>query len=333
VRALISRYPRLATLLGRVDFEIGETPLERWRVGDVPLLIKRDDLTSSLIGGNKVRALELLLAGAPTHGTVLTVGSTGSTHALAVAEFGRRLGLATEVVTWPQEWHDVARATAARLAVTARVTHARSVAEAYVRAALRRIRGAGRIHWIPAGGSVPLGALGHVSAALELAEQLERRALVPPDVLVVPLGTGGTAAGLLVGLALAGLPTRVLGVQVVSRLVANHARVTRLARQTHALLARLAGTRLPTLDVARLSIERGAFGGAYARQTSEATAAAEQLRLAGGPRLDATYSAKAFSVALERARHSPDEQVLFWLTFDGRWLGPPQSIFRETNDA
>jgi hypothetical protein len=48
--------------------------------------------------------------------------------------------------------------------------------------------------------------------------------------------------------------------------------------------------------------------------------AAEELRMAGGPMLEATYSAKAFSVALARARHSPDERVLFWLTFDGRWL-------------
>jgi D-cysteine desulfhydrase len=333
VRALISRYPQLAALVPRLDLQVGETPLERWQVGDASLLIKRDDLTSALIGGNKVRALELLLAGAAAHSTLLTVGTTGSTHALAVAEFGRRLGLTAEVITWPQESHDVARATAARLASTARVIHARSVAEAYLRAALRRMRGAGRVHWIPAGGSVPLGVLGHVSAALELAAQLEQGALVPPAVLVVPVGTGGTAAGLLVGLALAGLPTRVLGVQVVSRLVANHARVMRLARRTHALLAGLAGAALPPLDGARLSIERGAFGGAYGRQTNEATAAAEQLRLAGGPRLDATYSAKAFSVALERAQRSPDEQVLFWLTFDGRWLGAPQSIFPEASDA
>ena len=92
MRALISRYPRLAALVRHRDLEIGETPLERWRVGDVSLLIKRDDLTSPVVGGNKVRALELLLAGAPAHGTLLTVGTTGSTHALAVAEFGRRLG-------------------------------------------------------------------------------------------------------------------------------------------------------------------------------------------------------------------------------------------------
>jgi D-cysteine desulfhydrase len=320
VRALLARHPGLGGVIRRIELGIGETPLERWLIDDVSLLIKRDDLTSSILGGNKVRVLELLLADVTPGSTLLTVGATGSTHALAVAEFGRGLGAATEVITWPQETHAVARATAERLEASAHVTPATSVADAYLRAFARRMRRRGRLHWIPAGGSVPRGALGQVSAALELAAQLERGGLAAPDTLVVPLGSGGTAAGLLVGLALAGLPTRVLGVQVVPRIVANHARVASLARRTHALLSRLLRTPLPPLDVTTLSIERGAYGGAYGRETTAATAAAERLRLAGGPRLDATYSAKAFAVALERARRSPDERVLFWLTFDGRWL-------------
>jgi D-cysteine desulfhydrase len=320
MRALVVRYPSLGAALQHMDLGIGETPLERWTIDDASMLIKRDDLTSSILGGNKVRALELLLAGAGPDDTLLTVGATGSTHALAVAEFGRSFGATTEVITWPQETHAVALATATRLAAAARVTPARSVADAYLRAFVRRLRGGSRIRWIPAGGSVPLGTVGQVSAALELATQLERGGFASPDTLVVPLGSGGTAAGLLVGLALAGLPTRVIGVQVVPRLVANHARVARLARLAHALLSRQLGTSLPPLDVGRLSIDRSAYGGAYGRETAAAVGAAAQLRLAGGPRLDATYSAKAFTVALARARRSPDERVLFWLTFDGRWL-------------
>jgi D-cysteine desulfhydrase len=202
----------------------------------------------------------------------------------------------------------------------AQVTHAGSTLGAYLRALARRVRGHRRIHWIPAGGSVPLGAVGHVSAAMELAAQLERDRMPVPDVLVVPLGSGGTVAGLLVGLALAGLPTRVLGVQVVPRIVASRRRVARLARETHALLARRLGVELPPLDVGQLTIERGAYGGAYGRETAEATEAAAELLASGGPRLDATYSAKAFAIALARARQSPHERILFWLTFDGRWL-------------
>jgi D-cysteine desulfhydrase len=318
MRELVARYPRLARTVARAELGVRETPVEWWRVDDVVLLVKRDDLSGPTPGGNKVRSLELLLADVDPGCELLTVGPTGSTHALAVAEHGARLGLRTQVITWPQETHVVAEATARRLGTLARVTAARSVADAYVRAAVRRVRGG--LHWVPAGGSVPLGALGHASAALELAAQLKAARLPIPKVIVAPLGSGGTVAGLLVGLELAGLPTRVLGVRVVPRIVANRARVLRLARQTRALLATRTGMALPRIDGQRLMIEAGAYGGAYGRESIAGRRAATALRDAGGPRLDATYSAKAFSVALDLARRSPDERVLFWLTFDGRWL-------------
>ena len=61
--------------------------------------------------------------------------------------------------------------------------------------------------YIPLGGSTPLGTLGHVNAALELADQVERGELPLPGRVVVPLGSGGTAAGLALGFAIAGLDT------------------------------------------------------------------------------------------------------------------------------
>jgi D-cysteine desulfhydrase len=321
VRALIARFPRLGSSLPRADLHLRETPVEAWRIGGTTLLIKRDDLDAPLLGGNKARALELLLAPARPARALLTVGATGSTHALSVAQHGAALGLRTQVITWPQERHAVAHATAVRMRELAEVTSARSVLSAFARAIWRRATR--RVHWIPAGGSTPLGALGHVDAALELVAQLRRDDLTMPDVIVLPLGTGGTTAGLLVGLSLAGVRTRVVGVRVVPRLVANRRHVLRLARRTRVLLESLAGERVPPLDESLLDIHHGAFGGAYGRETSDASRAADQLRAAGGPPLEGTYSAKAFAVALDRAQRSPDERVLFWLTFDGRWLAAP----------
>lgn len=318
MRALPARFPRLAETLAWADLGVRQTPVEWWGVGEATLLAKRDDLSAGTVGGNKVRALELLLAGVAPGDRLLTVGPTGSTHALAVAAHGALLGARTGVITWPQEEHAVARATGRRLSELADVTAARSVPDAYLRAAVRRL--AGGMRWIPAGGSVPLGALGHVDAALEMAAQLGSSHLPRPDVLVVPLGSGGTAAGLLVGLAVAGLPTRVIGVRVVPRIVANHRRVFRLAARTHALLARLTGAELPALDPRALEIEQEHYGGAYGRETPTGRSATAALADAGGPKLDGTYSAKAFGVAFARARRAPDERVLFWLTFDGRWL-------------
>ncbi len=301
-----------------MDLRVGETPVERWCVGGVSLLAKRDDRSSPTLGGNKVRALELLLAGVGPDQRLLTVGSTGSTHALAVAHYGTRLGAPTDVITWPQEENDVSRETSRRLGRRARVTVASSPVDAYLRAAVRRL--ARDTHWIPAGGSSALGALGHASAALELAAQLQRDGLAVPDTIVVPLGSGGTVAGLLLGLAIAGIPSTVVGVRVVPRTVGNRWRVLHLARRARALLTRLSGEGVAEIDPSRLEIAQEAFGGAYGRETEIARNAATALRATGGPALDGTYSAKAFGHALARARGAPDGSVLFWLTFDGRWL-------------
>jgi D-cysteine desulfhydrase len=319
VRALLARYPRLAESLPHVDLGVTETPLERWRLGQATILVKRDDLSAPLLGGNKVRALEFLLAGVREGDVLLTAGATGSTHALSVARYGAHLGAVTRVVTWPQETHATARATGDRLHQLCDVRATGSVVSAYARILARRLGSRG-VRWIPAGASVPLGAVGHVSAALELAAQLEASGDAAPHQLVVPLGSGGTLAGLLVGHALAGSRTRIVGVRVVPGVVANRRRVLRLARATHALVARLSGVALPPLDESRLSIDESEYGGAYGRETASGTAAAAQLRDAGGPALEGTYSAKALAAALARARRAPDERVLFWLTFDGRWL-------------
>jgi D-cysteine desulfhydrase len=190
-----------------------------------------------------------------------------------------------------------------------------------LRASLVRLMGGSRVRWIPAGGSSALGALGHANAAVELADQLARASIPAPDTLVVPLGSGGTTAGLMVGLTLAGLPTRVIGARVVPRLVANRRRVMRLARAAAARFGELAGVAAPEIREDRLIVEQAQYGGAYARETDASRAALELVRAARGPSLEGTYSAKALAAALAHARTSPEERVLFWLTFDGRWLG------------
>jgi D-cysteine desulfhydrase len=318
VRALFARYPQLAAAIPHIDLGVVETPLELWRVEGRSLLIKRDDLDALPMGGNKVRALEVLLARARRDTPVLTIGSTGSTHALATALYAQQLGATCEVITWPQEEHAVSLQAAERLTRVAHVTHARSAADAFLRATLRRMRR--NITWVPAGGSSPIGALGHVSATLELLQQLEQRGEPLPAQIVLPLGSGGTVAGVLVGLSIARSDISVLGVRVVPRIIGNRGHVLRLAWQTHALIRRYAGTDVPRLRPELLRIEQGAYGGAYARVTAEGDAAARALAAAGGPSLDGTYSAKAFGVALRNATTSPDRGVLFWLTFDARWL-------------
>jgi 1-aminocyclopropane-1-carboxylate deaminase/D-cysteine desulfhydrase-like pyridoxal-dependent ACC family enzyme len=282
------------------------------------LWIKRDDLCADPIGGNKVRALEFLLGGVAHDDTVVTVGSAGSTHALAVAVYGKRLGAKVVVGRWKQEMNESAEAVAERIVRTVRHSPVfRTPVEAYAWAWVERARGA---RWIAAGGSSPLGVLGHVNAGLELIDQIDAGVMPQPASVIVPLGTGGTAAGLALAFAIARRDITVIGARVVPRIVARASRVRRLAHRTAKLIARVAGVPIPRVPPNGLSVLHDAYGGAYGRETDAARRAAAELRTVTSIDLDMTYSAKAFACALEIAAR---ERTLFWLTFDSRTLKSP----------
>lgn len=317
IRTLVDYFPGVGSLPRAGLLGALPTPIAPSVVAPA-LWIKRDDLTATPIGGNKVRALDFLLGGVRPGDEVLTAGALGSTHSLTTVVHAKRLGARTSVIRWPQEMNGVARVVARRILAEADATHsARSVAGAYWRAV--RIRISRDVRWVPAGGTSALGILGHVEGALELAGQIRAGACPAPARIVVPLGSGGTAAGLALGLELAGLPTRVVGVRVVSRLIANRGRVMRLASRTARLIERVApGARVPRVSPDRLEVAEGHFGGAYARETLEGRAAADRFRDGHAPALlEPTYTAKAFAAALARC---DGDTTVFWLTFDSRWL-------------
>lgn len=324
---LAQRYPALAALPRAGLLPPGNrTPVEESGVAPA-LWVKREDLSAPLLGGNKVRALEYLLAGVGPHDVVLTAGGRGSTHALATVLHAHRLGARAAVVRWPQEMNDTAHRVAQRLAREAdHVQDASSVAAAYVRLlaarAAARLRGHA-LHWVPAGGTSPLGILGHVDAALELVAQVEAGELPEPTRVVVPLGSGGTAAGLALGFAIAGMRTRVVGARVVPRVVANRRRVLALAARAATLIERLSQRAGHAVQVPRpardaVRVEQGVYGGAYGRETEAGRdATARFLAVHSDAELDPTYSAKAFAATLAACDGEP---TVFWLTFDGRWL-------------
>ncbi len=283
--------------------------------------IKRDDLNATVCGGNKARVLEFLLAGVHPGETVLTVGGEGSTHVLAAATHASRLGATTVGLRWRHDMNPTAERIAAlsreRCAVS--TVYATSVG-AIVRAQLFRLTHA--VHYVPLGGSVPLGVLAQVNAALELNRQVRAGILPAPGCVVVPLGSGGTTAGLALGFAIAGLNATIVGVQVAPTIVANRIHVKQLVTQTARMIERMTGERLPRPHTHRLHLARDMYGGAYGRLVPRGVEAARQLERTNGVLLDQTYSAKAFAVALAYMRERRDDQqpVLFWNTFDGRVL-------------
>ncbi|MGH7625535.1 MAG: 1-aminocyclopropane-1-carboxylate deaminase/D-cysteine desulfhydrase [Gemmatimonadaceae bacterium] len=279
-----------------------------------PIWIKRDDLNAAPFGGNKVRSLEFLLARVRAGDTVLTLGGEGSTHVLMTALLAGTMGARTSAVLWRHEMNASARAVLARTRHECDVLATRSHAVSAMVAAWWRRRSAACS--IPVGGATPTGMLGHVNAALELAEQVASGELSAPRSVVLPLGSGGTTAGLALGFAITGLDTTVIGVRVAPRIGSNHWRVMQLAQSCGDLITRLTGERVPRVDPRRVRVTHDASGGAYGRVLPAAHDAAIALEHRTGIHLDDTYSAKAWLAALHA-----ESPVLFWLTFDGRILG------------
>ena len=302
---LLDRFPELQDV-PRLALRRGPTPVER--LSD-RLWIKRDDLTAEPIGGNKVRALEFLLAPFARGSRVFTGGSRGSTHVLAMATHARDLGLDVIAASWPQEMNDTARVVDARLEREMDRRHFHSPVTAAVWLTWQAWRGR---QVVPAGGTSPLGMLGHVNASFELAAQMRDGLLPEPERVVVPLGTGGTAAGLALGFALAGLKSKVVGARVVPSIIARRSRVQRLVRAAARRIERPPQLKLLFFEEPSIEIAEGVYGGAYGRPLAGAPAATTS-----GVPLDATYSAKAYVVAERSAREA---DTLFWHTFDARWM-------------
>jgi D-cysteine desulfhydrase len=272
---------------------LGPTPLQRAdrlgaALGLAPgqFYVKRDDLTPLAGGGNKVRKLDHLCAAALDAGAdvLITGGGPQSNHVRATAAAARALGLDAVAVLAG----DKPAAASGNLVVDALMgttlvwtgLSALADVEHAIGAESRRIASTGlRPYSIPIGGADPIGTRGYVDAAAEIEAQLPGVELV-----VTPAGSGGTQAGLAVGL---GTHERVFGVNV-GAFVDIRDRVGRLAAQT----AARAGLPAPA-GAARVD-ERFAAAG-YGATLDEVRVALRLAARTEGLLLDPVYTGKALA--------------------------------------
>ncbi len=314
---LHQRFPALVETIPHLALSERPTPVRE--LGGLGVWVKEDgSFGSGGWGGNKVRKLEWLIPDARRRGrrSILTFGGLGTNWGLATALYVREHGLETALALVDQPIDEHVSAQLARLdASGARIyrTHTKARTAAMLPWLLaRNARGGHLPYLLPAGGSSPVGALGYVEAALEIASQVEAGSLPEPAHVVVPVGTGGTAAGLALGFQLAGLPTRVVGVVVNDQLRLDPLVLARLARRAAALLERR-GARLGQLrlEPGMVDLPRDQIGAGYGHPTEaaeRAAALAAEERLS----LDPVYTAKAMAGLLAlRADGRLGDPVLF----------------------
>ncbi|MBA2662980.1 MAG: pyridoxal-phosphate dependent enzyme [Bradymonadaceae bacterium] len=324
---LFGRFPQTRTL-ARVElgqFPTPVAPLERLgsEFGIPNLFVKRDDLSGTLYGGNKVRKLEFLLGDAKAQGydKVWTVGAIGSHHVLATSIYAREIGLQPAALHFPQPITahvlDVLKALSTTQPELTLVGHMAQVPMAMAKIRIKEwLARHPDVYYIPGGGSSLVGVLGYVNAALELKHQVDQGELPEPDVIFVGAGTCGTLSGLILGCHLAGMKSRVIGVRVVDKVIANAHTAATLANRCGHVLEQLGVKDIPKIRRQDVTILDNYIGPGYGEPTAEGARYERLVMDLEDLELDPTYTAKAFAAIIgERARLDlAHKSVLYWHT-------------------
>ncbi|MCU0609596.1 MAG: pyridoxal-phosphate dependent enzyme [Chitinispirillaceae bacterium] len=333
---LFDCFPALAETVPHCSFGAFPTPVDALdclsrETRRENLFVKRDDLSGTIYGGNKIRKLEFLLAAAKQAGAkrVITFGAAGSNHALATAIYARETGLhATLILADQPRSESVCSNLRGDLWAGAEIIYER-LFERFDRACTmlsdlyERDEGV-RPCVIPVGGSSAVGAIGFVNGAFELKNQIDRGEIAEPSAIYVPLGTMGTVAGLLLGCIAAGIKSHIVAVRVVPSAMASVSGVESCFRALNALL-RNADPSFPdcTLEQGLLTVNREYYEPGYGLASSEVVRAVETAYRECRLRLDTTYSGKAFAAFCRAAREQGGSRpLLFWNTKNSRTLPP-----------
>jgi L-cysteate sulfo-lyase len=312
----LARFPR-------VRLFPAPTPLERLdnltkALGGPEIWIKRDDCTVVATGGNKVRKLEWLIGEAREQGAshIVTQGAVQSNHVRQTAAVARKFGMAcTALLEHRIDTNDRDYLGSGNVLLDklfgCRIEYRPGGIDMNAEAEKKgeELRAAGeKTYVIPGGGSNRVGALGYVSCAQELMQQVDEMGL-KIDRIVTATGSAGTHAGLVVGLEGTNANIPVLGIGVRLPRDRQEANVHRLAEATADYVGIKGGIRRETI-VANCDY----VGEGYGIPTRGMGEAVKMLAQEEGILLDPVYSGKAMAGMIDLIRKGElkaGERVVF----------------------
>lgn len=297
------------------------------------LYVKREDQTAPGYGGNKVRNLEFLLGRAQFLGfrRVAMVAPLGSNFVAAAASQASRIGMNSEFFHFVPTLNEQIQKHAEFTETVGAHLHIRygtrltSIIKSSFGLGLRlgqNFMTDEKMFRLPVGGSDARGALGHVNAGLEFASQIHSGEIPMIDHLVVGVGTCGTMAGLLVGLRMSGLSTKVIGVRCVDKIVCNEYRIAALANQLAKKLRlnfRFKTSDICLRDYSLYDEPESISKFNYARALEHADALIAEMHNLENITLDTTYTTKVIHFLKNWVKRDPfqthKKKILYWHTF------------------
>jgi D-cysteine desulfhydrase len=195
------------------------TPFEKITFRSKNFLMKRDDYTGSDFLGNKIRKLEYLLYEAKKEKAefIFTCGGDQSNHARATASAAARLEMKTRLFLWGQEKSKSDGNLFLDKMYGSEIIYLNkkefeNVDEIMTEERKKLVKKGKRVYVIPAGGSSTLGIWGYINFINELKKQIDLKKI---GGIFSACGSGGTAAGLLVGAALNKFNLKIFAVNVL----------------------------------------------------------------------------------------------------------------------
>jgi D-cysteine desulfhydrase len=343
---------------GRLQLAHLPTPLYRIDTGHVSstpfftalkdlnavLYIKRDDCTGGVeTGGNKIRKLEFLLADALQKDcqAVVTIGGLQSNHCRATAAAARMVGLEPHLILRTPE-EDVGmvgnvlidRMVGSQIYTCTPGEYGRVGSLVLVQrlcAYLEQQQNEAtfKVYPIPVGGSNAVGTWGYIHAVDELLQQWygnPKDDAPSLDHIVFACGSGGTAAGIVLGMALAhgnnqGIDRpmpKLHAVGVCDDPDIFYRDIAEIANEMGFDVAKSDASTTEDYIRAHVVVHQGK-GRGYAQSTPEELDFVSQFCRATGVALDPVYSGKAlyhfWKNVLEQDPESfRNQSVLFWHT-------------------
>lgn len=298
------------------------TPIHRWALpglpDDVELYIKRDDLTGMQLSGNKVRKLEFLMAEAKAGGydCIITIGGIQSNHCRATAVAARYLGLDCHLIlrnSRTEADNDpglvgnllVERLVGCHIHQCTKEEYTKVGSVALGEQLRVELEAQGKKPYvIPVGGSNSLGCWGYLEAVAEMKAQM-------PTItdITMACGSGGTTAGLALGVKLSGWNARVHAYGVCDSPKYFYDYIDELLAGLEATPSKVGAS---AENLVRMVNAKGA---GYAISTEEELEVMQQVAMETGVVLDPVYSGKAVAMMLREMQDAPQEwagrKVLF----------------------
>jgi len=277
--------------------------------------MKNDGMLSTIYGGNKPRKFEFIFKEAiETRAKYLvTTGGIGTNHGLAVSLFGKEFGLKTILFLYPQPITKYVKKNLVRMVDSgAEIRLATNPVHAVARA---KILGRKEGHFfIPPGGSSATGNTGFYLAGKELIEQIRNGEIPEPSFIFIPVGTGGSLAGLSLGLCDSEIKTKIIGICVVERIITNKTVLFYEILSLSNLLRKNGIKSNPLKAMMKFTLNHNFIGRGYGYVTKEATKAVEIVKDEEGIELETTYTGKTLAGLIHFAKEKGKGDLLFWNT-------------------